>query len=98
MNNKTKAGLRHCAVRAMQRYNLKIGPDENKELVDQIKAGKAEFILDECSKRSRFIVTQMGIRLPIIYDRSCEEIIDCLPVDVLKEWDKKNEDNNVREG
>lgn len=76
--------LNHARRRALQRFATSISEDEIRDLVGQIRTGKARFVSDQSRTMSVWIVRFGERLLPVVYNRAHQMIATFLTWDMLK--------------
>lgn len=77
----------HVRRRARERYGLRLVRDDLDAIVGQIlRREKAWRVRDESNRKAHFLVHYADTYLPVVYDRSRQELATVLPWQVAEEY------------
>lgn len=79
--NKLKAERIHAKSRFWERFDITLNKRDYRELCEQIKSGKAQFINRQSNRVTKWLVKYKNEQIIAVYDKIRHQIITFYPLD-----------------
>jgi hypothetical protein len=71
----------HARRRFRERYGIHFNRKKERDLVRQIKQGSATYCCRQSARVYVYYVMLEGYSIPVVYDRTRDQVVTCLPQD-----------------